>query len=124
MVEFIKGKLLTGPAVAILGSVMLLIGGILGISLPEMQLVMSFFPILYVTFVLPIILGLIGIAGAVLTIIQKKFTNYVIIIVGLIAVIGIFIPIFFTFPLVMSFLYIDPFLILIGGILSVVIQEE
>ncbi len=124
MVEFVRGKLLTGPSVAILGSVMLLIGGILGISIPEMQLVMAIFPILYVTFVLPIILGLIGIAGAVLTIIQKKFTNYVIIIVGLIAVIGIFIPIFFTFPLVMSFIYIDPFLILIGGILSVVIQEE
>jgi len=124
MVEFIRGKLLTGPSVAILGSVMLLIGGILGISLPEMQLVMSFFPIIYVTFIMPIILGLIGIAGAVLTIIQKQYMNFVIIIVGLIAVIGIFIPIFVTFPLVISFLYIDPFLILIGGILSVVIQEE
>jgi len=124
MVEFVRGKLLTGPSVAILGSILLIVGGILGISLPEMQVVMAFFPILYVTFVLPIILGLIGIAGAVLTIIQKKFTNFVIIIVGLIAVIGIFIPIFLAFPLVMSFIYIDPFLILIGGILSVVIQEE
>ena len=124
MVEFIKGKLLAGPLVAILGSILLLIGGILGISLPEMQLVLALFPILYVTFIFPIILGLIGIAGAVLTIIQKKFTNFVIIIIGLIAVIGIFIPIFLTFPLVMSFIYIDPFLILIGGILSVVIQEE
>jgi len=123
MVEFIKGKLLAGPLVAILGSLLLLIGGILGISLPEMQLVMAFFPILYLTFVLPIILGLIGIAGAILTIIDKQFFNYAIVIVGLIAVIGMFIPILIVFPLVMSFLYIDPFLILIGGILSVVIRE-
>ena len=90
MVEFIKGKLLTGPAVAILGSVMLLIGGILGISLPEMQLVMALFPILYVTFVLPIILGLIGIAGAVLMIIKKEYMNYLIIIVFVVVVILVF----------------------------------
>ena len=124
MVEFVKGRLLTGPSVAILGSVLLLIGVIVGISIPEMQVVMALFPILYVTFILPIILGLIGIAGAVLTIINKPYGNYAIVIVGLIAVIGIFIPIFVTFPLVMSFIYIDPFLILIGGIVSVVIREE
>lgn len=123
MVEFIKGKLLAGPLVALLGSVLLLIGGILGISLPEMQLIMAVFPILYVTFILTIILGLIGITGAVLTIIEREKMNYVIIIVGLIAVIGMFIPILVVFPLVMSFLYIDPFLILIGGILSVAIWE-
>ena len=123
MVEFIKGKLLAGPLVAILGSVLLLIGGILGISLPEMQLVMALFPILYVTFILPIILGFIGITGAVLAIIDKKYGNYAVIIVGLFAVIGIFIPILVVFPLVMSFLYIDPFLILLGGILGVAIRE-
>ena len=123
MVEFIRGKLLTGPSVAILGSVLLLIGGILGISLPEMQLVMAVFPILYVTFIFPIILGLIGIAGAVLTIIDKQYGNFAIVIVGVIAVIGIFIPLFATFPLVISFIYVDPFLILIGVIVNVVIRE-
>ncbi|MFX0106313.1 MAG: hypothetical protein ACFE75_12610 [Candidatus Hodarchaeota archaeon] len=122
MVEFIKGKLLAGPVVAIIGSVMLLFGGILGLLIPEVQqILLVAAPILYLTFVLPIILGVIGISGAILAIINNKFGNYIVIIVGLVAVIGIFIPIFVGFPLVMTLLYIDPFLILIGGIIGVII---
>ena len=123
MVEFIKGKLLVGPIVAIIGSVMLLLGGIWGVCIPEMQVLMEIYPILYLTFVLPIILGAVGIVGAILVIINRKFGNYAVIIVGLIAVVGLFIPILIVFPLVMSLFYIDPFLILIGGILGVVIRE-
>ncbi|MFX0081865.1 MAG: hypothetical protein ACFE94_08940 [Candidatus Hodarchaeota archaeon] len=123
MVEFIKGKLLAALLLALVGSVLLVIGGILGISLPEMEPILEEEPILFMTFILPIILGLIGIAGAALTIIEKNDLNYIIIIVGLIAVIGIFIPLIDEYPLVMTLLYIDPFLILIGGILSVVINE-
>ncbi|MFW9822094.1 MAG: hypothetical protein ACFFE4_04120 [Candidatus Thorarchaeota archaeon] len=123
MVEIIKGKLLTGPALALVGSILLLIGGILGSSLPDIQLLMANFPILYVTFVLPIILGAVGTVGTILTIIDKKNCKYIILVIGLVAVIGLFIPILTLYPLVMSFLYIDPFLILIGGILSVVIRE-
>ncbi|MHA1988194.1 MAG: hypothetical protein ACW98D_16285 [Promethearchaeota archaeon] len=123
MVEFIQGRLLKGPLVAILGSILLLIGGIVGVSIPEVQENMARFPILYVTFILPIVLGIIGITGAVLSIINKPYGNYAILIVGIIAVIGIFIPIIATFPLVISFIYVDPFLILIGGIVSVVIRE-
>jgi len=123
LVEFIKGKLLVGPIVAIIGSVMLLLGGIWGVCIPEMQVLMEIYPILYLTFVLPIILGAVGIVGAILVIINRKFGNYAVIIVGLIAVVGLFIPILIVFPLVMSLFYIDPFLILIGGILGVVIRE-
>lgn len=123
MVEFIKGKLLAGPVVAIVGSVMLMSGGIVGVSIPEIRVLMTFFPILYLIFVLPIILGVLGITSAVLVIIDKKFGNYIVIIVGLVAVIGLFIPILIIYPLVMSLFYIDPFLILIGGIIGLVIKE-
>lgn len=123
MVEFIKGNLLAGPVVAIVGSVMLMSGGIVGVSIPEIRVLMTFFPILYLIFVLPIILGVLGITSAVLVIIDKKFGNYIVIIVGLVAVIGLFIPILIIYPLVMSLFYIDPFLILIGGIIGLVIKE-
>ncbi|UCC20911.1 MAG: hypothetical protein JSV62_06425 [Promethearchaeota archaeon] len=123
MVEFIKGKLLIGPIVAIVGSVMLLSGGILGLFIPEIQIAMALFPILYLTFVLPIILGIVGIAGAVLVIVNRKLGNIIAIIAGLIAIIGMFVPILVVYPLVMSLFYIDPFLILIGGIIGIVISE-
>ncbi|MFW9877730.1 MAG: hypothetical protein ACFFG0_31975 [Candidatus Thorarchaeota archaeon] len=123
MVEFIKGKLLIGPIVAIVGSVMLLSGGILGLYIPEIQVILAFFPELYLTFVLPIILGIVGIAGAILVIVDRKFGNIIVILAGLIAIIGMFIPILVVYPLVMSLFYIDPFLILIGGIIGIVIRE-
>ena len=123
MVEFVKGKLLIGPIIAIIGSMLLLIGGLLAVTNPFIQIIMAVFPTIALSFVMPIILGVLGLVGALMAATGRKVGNYVVIISGLVAVIGMFIPVFFIFPLVMSLFYVDPILILIGGILGVAIKE-
>jgi len=123
MVEFVKGKLLIGPILALIGAILLLIAGLIAVTNPILQLAMQLIPTLALTFVMPIILGILGLVGAFMAATGRKVGNYVTIIVGLVAVIGMFIPIYFIFPLVMSFIYIDPFLVLIGGIIGVLLKE-
>lgn len=123
MVEFVKGKLLIGPVLALIGAILLLIGGLIAVANPLIQLAMTLLPTIALTFVMPIILGILGLVGAFMAATGRKVGNYVTIVVGLVAIIGMFIPIYFVFPLVMSFIYVDPFLILIGGIIGVLLKE-
>lgn len=120
--EFVKGNLLIGPVLALIGSILLLVGGLIAVTNPLIQLAMSIMPIIALTFVMPIILGVLGLIGAFMAATGKKGGNYLALIAGLVAVVGMFIPIYFVFPLVMSFIYVDPFLMLIGGILGLIIK--
>jgi len=65
-----------------------------------------------------LIFGILGILAGCAAAIGKEKANYAAIIIGLITTIGMFIPLF-----VVSLAYIDPILILIGGVLGIVIKE-
>lgn len=118
MVELVKGKLLIGPVVALIGGLLLLIAGIIGLTNPLLQFLMILLPLLAVPLVMALIFGLIAMLGAILAMTGKSKGNYITAIIGIITTIGMFIPLF-----VISLAYIDPILILIGGILGIVIKE-
>lgn len=119
MVEFVKGKALIGPVVAIIGGLLLLIAGLIGLTNPIIQLAIALgLGILVVPFAIALIFGLLGILAGLAAAIGKEKANYVAIIIGLIATIGMFIPLFLV-----SLAYIDPILILVGGVLGIIIKE-
>lgn len=127
MAELVKGKLLAGPVLALIGSIMLMVAGLIGVGNPFITLLMAVIPSIVLAFVMPLILGIFGLLGAILAMIGKKYGNYITIIIGLVAVIGMFIPVytilFLSIPLVLTLAFIDPFLVLIGGALGVAIKE-
>jgi len=127
MVELVKGKLLAGPILALIGSIMLLVAGLIGVGNPFITLLMAVIPSIVLAFVMPLILGIFGLLGAILAMIGKKYGNYLTLVIGLVAVVGTFIPVytilFLSIPLVLTLAFIDPFLVLIGGIAGVAIKE-
>ena len=123
--ETVKGKMLVGPILALVGAILLLIAGLIGLTNPLMQALMVILPIVALSFVMSIILGVLALAGAFMAITGKKQGNYLTLIAGLIGTVGMFIPITpLGVPmLVYTFIFIDPILILIGGILGVLLKE-
>ncbi|MFW9828242.1 MAG: hypothetical protein ACFFEY_11645 [Candidatus Thorarchaeota archaeon] len=120
----VKGKALVGPILGLIGSVLLIIAGIIGFTNPLIQFAMVLFPLLALSFIMPLILGGLGLLGSLLGLFGKKFGNIITLIIGIVAVIGMFIPLYFPFPLVLSLFWVDPFLILVGGILGLALKPK
>ncbi|MHA2181370.1 MAG: hypothetical protein ACXAAH_08095 [Promethearchaeota archaeon] len=116
MVEFVKGKLIIGPIIALIGGSLLLIGGM--ISFPLMVIALQIYLLYAIPFIMAIIFGLLGILGGIVGLMGNMKGNYIAIIIGFVTTIGMFVPFF-----IYSFIFIDPILILIGGILGVLIEE-
>jgi len=126
LVKIVKGKLLVGPILVLIGGAMLIIACIIGYTRPEFAPALAAVPIINLSFILPLILGILSIFGAILALIGKTYINYIIIIIGLVGTIGMITPIAFynlLYTLVVPLAFIDPVLVLIGGILGVVIKE-
>lgn len=103
MVEFVKGKALIGPILAILGSLLLIMTPVF---VPELDSLV----------IMAIILGIVGLLGALLAATDNVIGNYITIIIGFIATIGTNI---FVFSL-----YFEPILVLVGGVLGVLIKND
>ena len=138
----VAGKAKVGPILGIVGGAMLLIGGIiafvaigtleaylggLGMTWADIGLDPT---LLYVNFLLTLLWGLIGLIGAILGLVGKKIGVFLMLIFGIIATVGMFIPIgsytiLITFPINMnsSLFYVDPILLLLGGILGLALKE-
>ena len=110
-----------GPKLAIVGGVLLTISGIIGFAL-------LFSPTLIIRNVFTLACGLLGVVFGKKAK-ESDSSGYIVLIVGLVATIGLFIPIGsiyigygYSVPisLTYTFIYIDPILILIGGILCIV----
>ena len=137
-----------GPIIASAGGAFLIIGGSVfltmimlmsslyqafGSSLTAMGL--DFF---IVNFSLTLIFGIIAITASILGIKGKFWAHYILVGVGAIAVAGIFIPVvpnriidlgvyLATAPqinLSSSLFYTDPFLVLLGGIIGIIMKEK
>ncbi len=139
----VSGKALVGPILGIVGSALLLIAGFMAFATQaEIQILLTgagltwadigFDPLMFMMRGLfTVIFALLGLIGAILAITGKKIGAILLLIGGIAAVVGLFIPVgtitigFFSLPvtLVYSFLFVDPFLMLIGGILALALKE-
>jgi hypothetical protein len=139
----VKGKALAGPLLGIIGAALLLMAGIVGFgtqAIRENLLIVAglswedigFDPMLFtVSAVLTLVWSLLGLIGAILSLMGKKFGGFLMLICGTIATIGMFIPIGtytilsveYTVFLNSHFLFVDPILLLLGGVLGLVFRE-
>ena len=139
----VKGKPSLGPILGIIGAGMLIIGGIVSFNVrvqKELELAalamtwtdVGFNPNLYtVSSTLTIVWGMLGLFGAIIALFGKRFGVYFMLIFGIIATAGMFIPIgsylmaFIpnTVFLNTSWYLADPIILLLGGILGVAFKE-
>jgi len=138
----VKGKLLVGPILAILGGVIMVISAYFvyaSIAITEAGLVtaglswqdVGFNPMLfYVRVACTALWGLLGIIGAILGFKGKKIGGILAILGGILGIIGMIVPIG-TITIVLSvpvslsssFVFVEPSLMLIGGILGLILKE-
>jgi hypothetical protein len=118
-----EGKELAGPIIGLIGSILLLISGFL-------TFVGSLVAIGFLS-ILTLLIGVVGIIGASIGLGGKKDPEPVLMLIaGLVGVIGMFIPITIFTPyyrqvmLVYPFIFIDPFLVLLGGILGLLLFKK
>ncbi|MFX1498464.1 MAG: hypothetical protein ACFFBH_13135 [Promethearchaeota archaeon] len=120
--DIMKGKLRLNLILALIGGFMLLFAGLIGTNNLNIKIIMTVFPWVFFAFLMPIILSIIGLLGIILVLLGKNYGRYPIFIAGLVAVSGMYITIytdsFNNIALVLTLIYIDPFLLLIGGTLS------
>ena len=139
----VEGKAKVGPILGIVGAALLLIAGIVSFGAQAlMELVLAsagltwvdvgFDPILFtVRSALTLVFALVGLIGAIMALVGKKIGVYLMLIFGLVATVGMFIPIgsftitSISFPVTMnaSLFFIDPILLLLGGILGLFLKE-
>ncbi|MHA2127073.1 MAG: hypothetical protein ACW99E_17390 [Promethearchaeota archaeon] len=105
MVDFVKGKAIIGPALALIGGFLLIITPV-------------FIPLLTLPVIMAIVFGIIGLLGGLVSLTGRMIGNYIAIVIGLIAIIGTVNTLF------VASLYFEPILILVGGVLGVFIKEN
>jgi hypothetical protein len=139
----VRGKSLLGPIFGIVGSILLLVAafnafGIQAIrenylnSFGDTWESIGFDPMLFTaSAVLTLIWALLGLIGALLSLMGKKLGVYLMLIFGIIASVGMFIPIG-TYEIISvqyavflnsHLVFADPFLLLLGGIIGLIFKE-
>ncbi len=133
-----------GAILGIIGGSLLLLGGLIsftavgtleaaltlaGLTWADIGLDPMF---LTINSIMTLLWGLLGLLGAIFAMKDKKWGVYLMLVFGIISVVGMFIPIAtytilsipLSIPLNGSFLFVDPFLLLVGGILGLVLKEN
>ncbi|GAH39534.1 unnamed protein product [marine sediment metagenome] len=65
--------------------------------------------------IITLILGIIAIVGAALIIIENQYGSYLLIIIGIVAIVEMLIS---SISLISSFLYINPLIVALGGLIA------
>lgn len=139
----VKGKALVGPILGLVGALLLAIAGFMAFGLiAQLEGTLAllgmtwadvgFDPmLLYLHIILTAVWGLLGLVGAIMALVGKKIGVYLMLIFGLVATVGMFLPIgtisfIIPIPITMnaSLFIVDPILLLLGGILGLVLKEE
>ena len=134
-----KKQVKIGAILGFIGSVILLIVGLSGISMARMYGYETDYPVFihYITAIVTVAFSAVGMFGAVI-VIRGDFKGYTyLLIAGITGIIGTFIPIYVynqgasygevwlvTFYLSNSALYVDLVLMLVGGILGFALAEK
>ena len=131
------------PILGVIGATLLTIAGFIGFgAIATLQVLLSTYgltwadigldpSLLTVNAILTLIWGLVGLIGAILAFTGKRIGVYLMLISGLIATVGMFIPlgtyILIIVPIAVnmnsSMFFVDPILILLGGILGLALKE-
>ena len=139
----VKGKALVGPILGVIGATLLTVAGFIGFGLmATLQALLATYgltwadvgldpSLLNVSAILTLVWGLLGLIGAILAFLGKKIGVYLMLIFGLIATVGMFIPIgtytilLVSIPVNMntSMFFVDPILLMLGGILGLALKE-
>lgn len=136
----VKGKALISSILGIIGGVLLVISGInaFGIQAIREEILdplfmtwesIGFNPIIFtISAIVTVVLGVLGIIGAILSLLDKRNGVFLMLICGIIATVGMFIPIgtytiFETYTVFLNtpLYFVDPFILLAGGILGFLI---
>jgi hypothetical protein len=85
----------------------------------------------YLQMIITIVLGLLGLIGAILAFVGKKIGVYMMLIFGIVATVGMFVPIgnlsiIIPIPVTLSasLFIVDPILLLLGGIFGLILKQE
>lgn len=139
---FVKGKLLFGPILILIGGIIFLLSSFLvsealiaiGNNLSETGLhwfEVGLYPeLMIIGFVCTIIWGALGIIGGIFAIFGKKFGSIIALHAGILGLIGALIPLgtniaVTQIPITLtgSFFLLDPFLTILGGILGLTLKK-
>lgn len=140
----VQGKAIVGPILGLIGGLLLMVAGLrVFSSIAQIEGLLAlggltwadvgFDPMLfYLQIIITIVWGLLGFIGALLAFVGKKIGVYLMLISGLVATIGMFIPmgtiliIVIPIPVTLnsSLFFVDPILLLLGGIFGLLLKEE
>ena len=132
------------PILGIIGATLLTIAGFIGFGLmATLQAILTGYgftwadvgldpSLLTVSAILTLVWGLLGLVGAILAFTGKKMGVYLMLIAGGIATVGMFIPIgtytITIIPMAVNMnshmFFVDPILLLVGGILGLALKDE
>ena len=132
------------PILGVIGATLLTIAGFIGFGLmATIQAILTTSgltwadvgldpSLLTVSAILTLVWGLLGLVGAILAFTGKKMGVYLMLIAGGIATVGMFIPIgTYTITIIpiavnmnSSMFFVDPILLLLGGILGLALKDE
>ena len=137
----VKGKLIIGPILALIGGIIMLFAGYFvfrSIGIIEANLAIEgltwvdagFNPILmYVRFTLTLLWGILGIIGAIIAFTGKKLGSFLALIGGILGSVGFYVPlgtitIGTPIPVFLSasFFLVDTVIMVIGGLLGLILK--
>ncbi|MHA2390472.1 MAG: hypothetical protein ACXAEX_00745 [Promethearchaeota archaeon] len=117
-----------------LGPFLILIGAVILVIFMSLYLIMGGFdPEWTLSFLITFLWGIIAIIGIILEVFGKKFGRFFCLLAGILAVVGQYIPIgrytygygyYYTIYLSVSLMQFEPYLILIGALISVASKDE
>lgn len=132
----VAGKAKVGPILGIVGGTILTIGGLLLFGYPTIIEVLIYpatladmgidATLLMIPAILTLVYGLLGLIGAILGLVGKKIGVFLMLIFGILACVTMFITIpngTVMQPLSGAGFFVDPFLLLLGGILGLALKE-
>lgn len=119
-----------GPGLGIIGGLMLLLASFIFFS--EYSIILYLFPLLIVPEIVTPVLAISSLLASLLIINRRKIGKYLLLITGIVACITFLVPIqtlivdgtSVNITISGSFYLIDPFLVLIGGLISIIINSE
>ena len=138
----VKGKLLVGPVLALVGGIIMLFSGYFvfaSIASIEETLALAALSwadagfsleLMYLRVACTFLWGVMGIIGGIIAIIGKKLGSVLALIGGLLGVVGMFVPlgtitIVIAVPVTLSasFMLLDPIIIVLGGIIGLILKD-
>lgn len=114
-----KGGRIAGGVLAIIGSALVLVAGLMTVMVTAIL-----FPLLMTAGIGAILWGTLGLVGGILLLTDSTAGGVLALVGGIGDLVGIFVLTMVGFPFGAGFIFVDPFLILVGGIVGLAVGSE